>query len=232
VVKPNIGWDRTPELAANTHPTVVKTIVEMCLDAGAERVTVLDRTCDDARRSYTNSGIKGAVEGLGSSKAKIEHVNEEKYVNKKIHRGENLTEFQLYRTVANADKLINIPIAKHHSLTTLTLSMKNLMGIMGGNRGKIHWGIDQKLADITSVIKQDLIILDATRILLRGGPTGGNINDVKVLNRIVAGTDPVAIDSYGATLFGKKGSDIGHIAAAYNMGLGEINLNKVTIKGG
>ena len=232
VVKPNIGWDRTPELAANTHPTVVKTIVEMCLDAGAEKVTVLDRTCDDARRTYSNSGIKRAVEAIKDSRAKVEYVNKAKFVGVDVPRGKSLSSLEIYRTVANADKLINVPIAKHHGLSTLTLSMKNLMGVIGGNRGKIHWSMSQKLADISTVIKPDLIILDATRILLKGGPSGGNINNVKVLNRVIAGTDPVAIDSYGATLFGMKGSDIGHIETAYNMGLGEINLNKVTIKGG
>lgn len=231
VVKPNIGWDRTPELAANTNPTVVKTVVEMCLDAGAKSVTVLDRTCNDARRTYTNSGIKSAVESLRDSRVKMEYVNMEKFVKIKVPRGIKLKELEVYRTVLNADKLINIPIAKDHGLSTLTLSLKNLMGVIGGNRGKIHLSINQKLADISTVVKPDLIILDATRILLRGGPSGGNINNVKVLNRVIAGTDPVAVDSYGAKLFGMSGSEIGHIAAAYNMGLGEINLNRVTIKG-
>jgi uncharacterized protein (DUF362 family) len=232
VVKPNIGWDRTPELAANTHPTVVKTIVEMCLDAGAKRITVLDRTCHDARRTYVNSGIKAAVEDIGDSRVRVEYVNMERFVRVKIPRGVKLTELEVYRTVLNADRLINVPVAKTHGLTTLTLSIKNLMGVIGGSRGKIHWDIDQKLADISTVIKPDLIVLDATRILTRGGPTGGNIKNVKVLNRVIAGTDPVAVDSYGATLFGKKGTDIGHIAAAHRMGLGEIDLNRVNVRGG
>ncbi len=232
VIKPNIGWDRTPELAANTHPTVVKTVAEMCLDAGAKRVTVLDRTCNDARRTYVNSGIKAAVEGIKDSRVKMEYVNMERFVTIKVPRGKKLKELEVYRTVFNADKLINIPVAKDHGLSTLTLSMKNLMGVIGGRRGSIHIGINQKLADISTVIRPDLHILDATRILLNGGPSSGNIRNVKVLNRVVAGTDPVAVDSYGATLFGMKGSDIGHISAAHKMGLGEINLSRVTVKGG
>ncbi|MBN1572932.1 MAG: DUF362 domain-containing protein [Deltaproteobacteria bacterium] len=230
-IKPNIGWDRTPELAANTHPIVVKTIAEMCLDAGAKRITVLDRTCDDARRTYVNSGIKSAVEEIKDSRVRVEYVNMERFVKIKIPRGIKLEDLEVYRTVLDADKLINVPVAKSHGLTTLTLSMKNLMGVIGGRRGMIHWEIDQKLADISTVIRPDLIVLDATRILTRGGPSGGNIKNVKVLNKVIAGTDPVAIDSYGATLFGIKGTDIGHIATAYKMGLGEINLSKVTVKG-
>ena len=231
VVKPNIGWDSTPELAGNTHPDVVRTLVELCLDAGASKVKVFDRTCHDARKTYESSGIQAAVEGLGDSRASIDYIDDRKFINVSIPRGKVLTEWEFYRDVLEADRLINVPVAKNHGSTTLTLSMKNLMGIIGGNRGQIHWSIDQKLADISTLIKPDLIVLDATRVMLKGGPSGGNINNVSVKNHVVAGTDPVAVDSYGATLFGMKGRDIGHIKAAYDMGLGEIDLSKVTIKG-
>jgi len=231
VVKPNIGWNSTPELGGNTHPTVVKTLVELCLDAGASKVKVFDRTCHDARKTYDSSGIMAAVEGLGDSRATIGYIDDRKFVNVSIPRGKTLTEWEFYKDVLETDRLINVPVAKNHGSTTLTLSMKNLMGIIGGNRGQIHWSIDQKLADISSLIKPDLIVLDATRVMLRGGPSGGNIDNVVVKNHVVAGTDPVAVDSYGATLFGMKGTDIGHIKAAYDMGLGEIDLAKITVKG-
>lgn len=232
VVKPNIAWDGTPELGANTHPDVVKTIVEMCIDAGAEVVNVFDRTCHDARRTYESSGIKAAVEGIRDPRAKIKYVDNKRFVNLDIPKGKKLTNWEFYRDVLDADTLINVPVAKTHGSTTLTLSMKNLMGVIGGNRATIHWSIDQKLADISSLIKPDLIVLDATRIMVKGGPTGGNINNVSVKNSVVAGTDPVAVDSYGATFFGMKGRDIGHILAAYEMGLGEIDLPNVKIIGG
>jgi uncharacterized protein (DUF362 family) len=232
VVKPNIGWDRTPELGANTHPDVVKTIVEMCLDAGAKEVSVFDRTCHDARRTYESSGIKGAIEGIRDSRAKIKYVDSKRFVSLDIPRGKKLTTWEFYRDVLDADTFINVPVAKTHGASTLTLSMKNLMGIIGGNRATIHWSIDQKLADISSLIKPDLIVLDATRIMVKGGPTGGSIENVTVKNTVVAGTDPVAVDSYGATLFGMRGRDIGHISAAYEMGLGEIDLSNVKIIGG
>lgn len=231
VVKPNIGWNSTPELGGNTHPTVVKTLVELCLDAGASRVKVFDRTCHDARKTYDSSGIQAAIEGLGDSRATISFIDDRKFVAVSIPRGQELTEWEFYKDVLDADRLINVPVAKNHGTTTLTLSMKNLMGVIGGNRGQIHWSIDQKLADISTLIKPDLIVLDATRMMLRGGPSGGNINNVSVKNHVVAGTDPVAVDSYGASLFGMQGRDIGHIKAASDMGLGEIDLSKVTIKG-
>ncbi len=232
VVKPNIGWDSLPRYGGNTHPVVVKTIVEMCLDAGAKRVLVFDNPCDDARRTYATSGIKAAVEGLKNPKAKIEYIDDNKWVTKRLPRGKKLTEWTFYKEALEADKLINVPVAKNHGSSTLTLSMKNLMGVIGGNRGQIHWGIDQKLADISSFIKPALIVLDATRVMLGGGPSGGDLNDVRVTNRVIAGVDPVAVDSYGATLFGMKGADIGHIVRAAEMGLGQIDLSKVRISGG
>jgi uncharacterized protein (DUF362 family) len=232
VVKPNIGWDSPPQYGGNTHPVVVRTIVEMCLDAGALRVLVFDNPCDDARRTYATSGIKAAVEGLKNPKAKVEYIDDNKWLTKRLPRAKKLVEWTFYREALEADKLINVPVAKNHGSTTLTLSMKNLMGIIGSNRGQIHWGIDQKLADISSFIKPALIVLDATRVMLDGGPSGGNLGNVRVTNRVIAGIDPVAVDSYGATLFGMKGTDIGHIVRASEMGLGQIDLSKVRIIGG
>ncbi len=232
VVKPNIGWDSPPQYGGNTHPVVVRTIIEMCLDAGAQKVLVFDNPCDDARRTYATSGIKAAVEGLKNPKAKIEYIDDNKWLTKRLPKAKKLTEWTFYKEALVADKLINVPVAKNHGSTTLTLSMKNLMGIIGGNRGQIHWGIDQKLADISSFIKPALIVLDATRVMLDGGPSGGDLGDVRVINRVIAGIDPVAVDSYGATLFGMKGTDIGHIVKASEMGLGQIDLSKVRIIGG
>jgi uncharacterized protein (DUF362 family) len=232
VVKPNIAWDSPPNYGGNTHPVVVKTIVQMCLDAGAERVLVFDNTCADARRTYLTSGIKAAVEGLKSPKAVVEYIDENKWVTRKLPLAKKLTEWKFYKGALDADKIINVPVAKNHGSSTLTLSMKNLMGVIGGNRGQIHWGIDQKLADISSFIKTSLIVLDATRVMLKGGPSGGELGSVKIMNRVIAGTDPVAVDSYGATLFGMKGSQIGHILRASEMGLGQIDLSKVKIING
>jgi len=124
---------------------------------------------------------------------------------------------------------INVPIAKHHNLTKLTLGLKNIMGIMGGNRGYIHRSIEDALVDVNSVVKSSLTVIDATRILLNHGPQGGNLNDVKVLDKVIASTDIVACDAYATTLFNLNPQDIPTTVAAYKRGLGEINLSKIKV---
>ncbi len=231
VVKPNMGWDRTPEQAANTHPDVVKAVVQQCLGAGAKRVLVFDRTCNDPRRCYTRSGIQAAVESIGDRKAQCVFPDQNRYVPVKIEKGKSIHEFEFYKDAleAECDCYINVPIAKHHVLSKLTLGLKNVMGVIGGNRGEIHKDVAQRLADLNLVIRPKLTIIDATRILLRNGPTGGNLKDVKVLDTLIASTDIVATDAYATTLFGMKPADVKSTVAAAKMGLGEMDLSKVKI---
>lgn len=226
VVKPNIGWDRRPEYAATTHPAVIKAIIEDCLEAGAKKVKVFDNTCNDSRRCYENSGINAALKGLKN--VELKYVESERFKNTKIN-GVFLKEWELYDEALLADVLINMPIAKHHNLTRLTLGLKNIMGIMGGNRGYIHRNIDEALSDMNAFVKTHLTIIDATRILLNHGPQGGNLNDVKVLNKVIASTDIVAADAFATTLFGLNPQDISTTVAAYKRGLGEMNLNKIKV---
>ena len=231
VVKPNIGWDRTPEQAANTHPDVVKMVVQQCLDAGAKRVLVFDRTVNDARRCYVKSGIQAAVEAIGDSRAQCVFQDENKFVPVQIKKAKSLKEFHFYEDAlaTQCDCYINVPIAKHHCLSKLTIGMKNAMGVIGGNRGEIHKGIHQRIADLNLVIRSKLTIVDATRILLRNGPTGGKLEDVKVLDTLIASADPVAADAYATTLFGMKPEELGSTVAAAKLGLGEMDLSKVKI---
>jgi len=225
-VKPNIGWDRKPEQAATTHPAVVRAIVEECLKAGAKRVKVFDNPCNDMRRSYENSGIPAALKDLKN--VDVRYVEEERY--KKVNlKGTFLKEWELYSDALKADVFINVPIAKHHSLTTLTLGLKNMMGIMGGDRGFIHRQIEDALADVNSVVKSHLVVIDATRILTAHGPTGGSLRDVKIVNKVIASTDIVAADAYATGLFALKPQDIPITVTAYKRGLGEMNLDKVKI---
>lgn len=226
VVKPNMGWDRSTELAANTHPVVVRTVVEECLAAGARKVKVFDYTCNDSRRCYVNSGIEKALKGIKNVECK--QIEPERF--KKIAlNGQFLKEWELYDEALSADVYINVPIAKHHGLSRLTLGLKNVMGIMGGNRGYIHRNLDVALADVNAHVKKHLTIIDATRILTAHGPQGGNIADVKVLNKVIASTDTVAADAYATTLFGLKPGDIPVTVAAYKRGLGEMNLDKIKV---
>lgn len=227
VVKPNIGWDRTPEQAATTNPQVVAALVTLCLEAGAKRVKVFDRPCNDPRRCYVQSGIEAAAQAAG---AEVSHIDERKFRDVPIPGGVAIQSWPIYAELLEADKFINVPIAKHHGLGKLTLSMKNWMGVMGGNRSKIHQRLDESLVDLATVIKPCLTLLDAVRILTAHGPQGGNLSDVKRLDTVVAGTDPVAIDAYGATLFGLKGSDLGYVTHGHARGIGTMDLEKLTIK--
>ncbi len=145
-------------------------------------------------------------------------------------KGNTLKSWPLYTEVFEADKVINIPIAKHHGLAKLTLSMKNWMGIMGGARNRIHQRLDESLVDIAMTVKPTLTILDAVRILVANGPQGGSLSDVKKLNMVIAGIDQVAVDSFGATLFGMKGSDLGYVRTGAQSGLGIMDLSRLNIQ--
>lgn len=227
VVKPNIGWDRTVELAANTHPLVVRTVVELCLEAGAKKVLVFDRTCNDPRRCYVESGIAAAVEGLNSAKVSMEQIDRRAFIDVDIKGGIDQQRWSFYQPALNADRFINLPIAKHHSISTLTIGMKNVMGVIGGNRGTMHRNIAEALADINTIIRSDLTIVDATRILVANGPQGGRLEDVKILDTIIASPDIVAADAYSATLFGLQPGAIPSIVAGAKRGLGTLDLQKV-----
>jgi uncharacterized protein (DUF362 family) len=231
VVKPNISWDRTPEQAANTHPDVVKAVVRHCLDAGAKQVLVFDRSCHDARRAYARSGIQAAVESLGDSRAKLVFLDPKKYIPVRIEKAKSIKQFDFYQDAmeTDCDCYINIPIAKHHNLAKLTLGLKNIMGIIGGNRGEIHRDVGQRIADLNLVVRPRLTMIDATRILLRNGPTGGNIEDVRVLDTLIASVDTVAADAYVTTLFDMKPEEVASTVAAAKLGLGEMDLSKVKI---
>ncbi len=226
VVKPNIGWDRRPEQAANTNPVIVRRVVELALAAGASSVHVFDRPVNDAQRSYVNSGIKKAVEDLGDSRAKVEYMDKRFFVEMDIEKGGSIRSWKFYKPCLVADTFINIPVAKHHSSAKLTMALKNMMGPVGGRRGQLHLSLHQRIADLNIVLRPHLHILDATRILVANGPQGGNLSDVRQLNRLGVSTDPVALDAWGATLFAKEAASIEHIVLSHKHGLGEIDLDK------
>jgi uncharacterized protein (DUF362 family) len=204
----------------------VKAIVEDCLKAGAKKVKVFDNPCNDPRRCYENSGVSAALKGVKN--VELKYMEDERYKNMKLN-GVFLKEWELYDEALSADVFINVPVAKHHGLTRVSLGLKNIMGIMGGNRGYIHRGIEDALVDVNKVVKSHLTIIDATRILLNHGPQGGNLKDVKVLNMVIACQDIVAADAYTTTLFGLNSQDISTTVTAYKRGMGEMNLSKVKV---
>jgi uncharacterized protein (DUF362 family) len=225
VVKPNIGFDRVPEQAATTNPEVVAEVVRLCLEAGARKVKVFDRTVNDPRRCYVQSGVAAALKPLG---ADLQYVNDRKFRKVRLN-GAALKEWEIYSDVLEADKIINIPIAKHHSLAKLTMSIKNWMGVIGGRRSRLHQKLGPALADLAGHIKPTLTILDAVRVLVANGPQGGYLEDVRTLNTVVAGVDQVAVDSFGATLFGLTGRDLSYVREAERAGLGIADLSKLNI---
>ncbi len=225
VVKPNMAWDRTPEQAANTNPIVVATLVRLAYDAGAKKVKVFDNTCNEDRRCYKRSGIAEAAREVG---AEVSFVEDRKF--KKTHlAGVKLKEWPVYKEALEADKIINAPIAKHHTLARVTLSMKNLMGLIGGRRNLLHQRLDVNIADLAAYFKPTLVVLDGMRVLTRNGPQGGNLKDVVALNTVAASRDQVAIDAFGATLFDMTADDLGYVGEAYSRGLGEKDLSKVEV---
>jgi uncharacterized protein (DUF362 family) len=228
IVKPNIcvGY-HTYEYAATTNPWVVGAVVRLCLEAGARRVRVLDQPfASGPEEAYRRSGIEEQVRAAGGQ---MEIMGSFKFVSTEIPQGVDIKKWDMYEDALKADVLIDVPIAKHHSLARLTLGMKNLMGLIR-NRSGMHSDIGQRLADITSRFRPALTIVDAVRILTANGPTGGNLNDVKTLNALIASPDIVAADSYAATLFGLKPADLAYVRAGTTMGLGRSDLDNLRIE--
>jgi uncharacterized protein (DUF362 family) len=224
VVKPNIGWDRTPELAANTNPAVVAEVARQCLEAGAKRVIVSDVSCNDARRCFQRSGIAAAAREAGAEvvlpdPARFKEVN---------LGGEVLQSWPVLDTFLNADKVINIPIAKHHSLSGATLGMKNWYGILGGPRHQLHQRINESLADLADFMRPTLTIIDCYRVLMNNGPTGGDPQDVALKKTVLAGTDPVALDAWAAKAYWNLDSrSLPYLKMAAARGLGTVEFDKV-----
>lgn len=226
VVKPNIGWDRTPELAACTNPDVVKTLVELCLDQGAKEVKVIDNPCNPAQRTYVRSGIERAAKEAG---AKVIYPNPHR-LKKTALNGEWLREWEVYTDFVEADKIINVPIAKTHSLSRVTLGLKNWLGALGGNRNQLHQNLDLAIVDLAAFFKPCLTVLDGYRILIRNGPQGGRLSDVKLHKTLVAGVDYVAVDSVGATFFGISPEELPCLQIARRKGFGETNVERLKVE--
>jgi len=222
IVKPNICTSsRGYEYAATTNPVVVATLVEMCLAAGARRVRVMDSPFSGTpEAAYVDSGIAAAVKKAGGKMVIMSPLG---YSTTRIPHGRDIRSWPIYRDVFKADTLINVPIAKQHGSTVLTLGCKNLMGLVL-DRGGFHVNLSQRIADLTSVVRPALTVVDAVRILTANGPTGGDLGDVKRLDTVIASHDVVAADARAARLFGLKGSDLAYLVAAHEIGLGKLEV--------
>ena len=180
-----------------------------------------------AARCYKNSGIEKSAKEAG---AEVSHTIDSGFVWTRFPKGETLKSWVMYKPALEADVLINVPIAKEHGLSRITLGMKNLMGIMGEDRGQIHNNFDEKIVDVANFVRPKLTLVDAVKILTRNGPQGGSLKDVKQVNTIIAGTSIASVDAYGATLFNIKPEELPFVVKGNKLGLGEINLEKLNIK--
>jgi len=226
VVKPNISWARQPKFAASTHPEVLETVIELCRDAGAKKVRIVDHTIHDARRCFALSGAGKIAKKTG---ADLVYPRSSLMRRMKI-RGDRLDVWPVFVPTIEADKLINLPVAKHHSLTTLTLGMKNWIGAVGGNRSSLHQDINQTIVDLAQFFKPTITLIDAIRIMTRNGPSGGSASDVAVKNTLILSDDPVAADAKAALIFNRKPKSLGFIRLAQKHGLGTYNFEKLNQK--
>ncbi|MCX8118996.1 MAG: DUF362 domain-containing protein [Desulfobacterota bacterium] len=232
VLKPNMSFARTPDFGATTHPLVVATVAEACIQAGADKVVVLDHTLHRPELCLDRTGIREACKNL--PRTHVLAFQERKFFREvRVPQGKALERVEVIQEVLESDLLINLPVAKSHSATGVSLGIKGLMGLIW-DRESFHsrLNINQALADLASVLRPQLTILDASRALLTGGP--GGPGEVKRLNLIVAGTDPVAVDSYGVTVapwYGQhfKGRQVEHLLAAHQRGLGRIDPDQLRI---
>ncbi len=227
VVKPNMAWDRTPAQGANTNPQLVGELVRVCQEAGARRVIVADVSINEPNRVAARSGIAEAVRNAGA-----ELVLPEARLFREVNlRGETLASWPVLLPFLEADKIINVPVAKHHSLTGASLGLKNWYGILGGARHRLHQRIHESLADLGAFVRPTLTVMDAWRVLVRNGPSGGNPADAELRKTVIAGTDPVALDAWAARAYWNLGEDqLRYLTLARERGLGTPKFESLRIR--
>ncbi len=232
IVKPNLSFASEPERAATTNPDVLKAVMKICLDAGAKRVIVLDHPLQDAEIIGTRAAVAELVKQTKNAMLVLP-TTEDMYVETPIPKGKEMKTTKLAKILKESDVLINLPVAKSHGATGVSLGLKGNMGL-NWDRKWMHNATDlnQTIADLATVVKPTLTIVDAIRALTTRGPLGPG--KVALLNTIVAGKDPVAVDSYAVGLtpwYGRAftGKDVKHILYAAQMGIGEMDVSKLKV---
>ena len=232
VVKPNIGWDKTPEYAANTNPVLVSEIVKDCLDAGASEVVVFDHTCDEWEGCYKNSGIAEAAEKAG---AKVAFAHDEKYYREvELPLAVKMKNPKIHEAIIDCDVWINVPILKNHGGAKMTISMKNYMGIVW-DRGYLHrHNLQQCIADATTYEKRPVLnIVDAYRIMTQNGPKGKTTDDVQLAKAIFMSTDIVAVDAAATKFFSQYREmsldNLPYLSMAQNVKVGTMDIDSLKV---
>ncbi|MEK6195731.1 MAG: DUF362 domain-containing protein [Deltaproteobacteria bacterium] len=215
-IKPNISWARAPHLAATTNPEVLEAVIELCQEAGAKKVRIVDHTIHGAKRCFAVTGAGMVAKNTG---ADLVHPRSSLMRDMKMG-GNRLDVWPVFMPVVEADTLINLPVAKVHGLSGLTLGMKNWIGAVGGRRNALHQDIHQTIVDLAHYFKPDVTLIDATRVMVHNGPSGGSLSDVVVMNRLILSNDPVAADARAARLFDFEPDAVGFIKIGHQQGLG------------
>jgi uncharacterized protein (DUF362 family) len=223
VIKPNISWARPPDLAATTHPEVLEAVIELCQEAGAKKVRIADHTIHDARRCFAITGAGMVAKKTG---ADLVYPRSSLMRDMKL-QGHRLDVWPVFLPLVEADKVINLPVAKVHSLSGLTLGMKNWIGAVGGRRSALHQDIHLAIVDLAQFFRPTITLIDAIRIMIANGPSGGSRSDVSVSNRLILSDDPVAADARAAGLFNLQPQDIGFINLGEKWGLGTTEFKKL-----
>lgn len=233
VVKPNIGWDKKPELAANTNPELVAEIVKQCLKAGAKEVIVFDNTCDNWRKCYTNSGIEPAAKAAG---AKIVPGDSESYYKTiTLPKGKVLKSTKVHEAILNCDVWINVPILKNHGGAKMSIAMKNLMGIVWDRMYFHRHDLQQCIADVCTLSKAPVLnVVDAYRLMKNNGPQGKSDADVVITKSLFISQDIVAVDTAATTFFNQVRemplSSVAYLAKGQELKLGTMSIDKLKVK--
>jgi uncharacterized protein (DUF362 family) len=233
VIKPNIGWDKKPDFAANTNPELIGELVKQCFQAGAKKVTVFDHTCDNWQKCYTNSGIEKAAKAAGAT---VIPGNDESYYKEiKIPAGVKLKSTKIHQAMLEADVWFNVPVLKNHDGAKMSIAMKNYMGIVW-DRPYLHYNeLQQFIADACTWNKKPVLnIIDAYRCMRKNGPQGRSISDTSLLKTLIISPNIVAADTAAIGLFNQVEKmnivEVGHIANGEKMKLGTQKLDKLNVK--
>ncbi|HNW56430.1 MAG TPA: DUF362 domain-containing protein [Bacteroidales bacterium] len=229
LIKPNIGWDVIPEMAANTNPLLIKRIIEHCFKAGAKEVYVFDHTLDNWVNSYKNSGIEKAAKSAG---AKVVPGNSENYYQQiEIPGGIKLKTAKVHELLLETDVFINVPVLKNHESVQMSCCLKNNMGLVWDRKYWHSNNLNQCIADYALFEKKPALnIIDCYNVMVKHGPQGVSKEDVVEMKSLMLTTDWVAGDAAGARMLGVPVERVEYIPIAHKMGLGNINLDSLNIK--
>ena len=224
VIKPNFSWARSQDLGATTHPDVLETVIFLCQEAGAKKVRIADNTIHEARNCFAVTGADQVAKKTGADLV-FPRSNLMRDMNLQGHR---LNVWPVFTPFKEADKIINLPVAKVHGLSGVTLGMKSWVGGVGGRRNALHQDIHQSIVDLAQFFRPTITLIDAIRIMTANGPSGGSVSDVAVTNRLILSDDPVAADARACDLFQIQPSAIAHIQLAQKWGLGATDFSRLT----